>query len=55
MLLSAGAKFDQDNMEVARELRIAATENDVERLRVWNQCNRSTSFSVAAILNSLAT
>lgn len=39
ILISTGAKFDQDNMEVARELSIAATDNDVERLRLWAKCN----------------
>ena len=39
MLISSGANFDQDNMEVARELSIAATDNDVERLRLWLRCN----------------
>jgi len=37
-LISAGAKFDQDNIEVARELSIAATENDLERLQLWKMC-----------------
>ena len=36
VLLSVGAKFDHDDIEVTRELCIAANENDVERLRLWN-------------------
>lgn len=39
MLISAGAKFNQDSMEVARELSIAAAENDIERLKLWAKCN----------------
>ncbi|XP_057315902.1 L-asparaginase-like isoform X2 [Hydractinia symbiolongicarpus] len=35
LLLTVGAKFDHDEIEVSRELCIAATENDVERMRLW--------------------
>lgn len=35
LLLNVGARFEHDDIEVARELCIAATENDVERLRLW--------------------
>lgn len=45
MLISSGANFDQDNMEVARELSIAATDNDVERLRLWLRCNVNMNIS----------
>lgn len=38
ILISAGAKFNQDNIEIARELSIAATDNDVERLQLWKMC-----------------
>jgi len=36
-LLANGTRFDYDDIEVARELCVAATENDVERLRLWKQ------------------
>ena len=38
-MLNLGAHFDYDEIEVARELCIAATENDVERLRLWKRSN----------------
>jgi len=37
LLLTIGARFDHDDIEVARELCIAATENDVDRLRLWKR------------------
>ena len=37
LLLNNGARFNYDDIEVARELCVAATENDVERLMLWKQ------------------
>ena len=45
MLISTGAKFDPDNIEVARELSIAAAENDIERLKLWAKCNVNMNMS----------
>ena len=38
-LHAVGANFEHDNIEVARELCIAATDNDLERLSLWRLCN----------------
>jgi len=37
LLLSVGARSAHDDIEVARELCVAATENDVDRLRLWHR------------------
>ena len=37
LLLNVGARFEHDDIEVARELCVAATENDIDRLRLWKK------------------
>jgi len=37
LLIAVGARFDHDEIEVARELCVAANENDVDRLRLWKR------------------